>query len=123
MHEADEIPQLPRVTPYSLVPPVFGIAPCILPGDLGEDWGKVDFPEVRTQFECQGVIQSYQELAEALEKATGQVSRLKGLMAELLDEVYVPESNCSCHIAPPCNDCVENAGLREIVGTCKRAIQ
>lgn len=105
MHEADEIPQLPRVTPYSLVPPVFDFpldnVPYILPGD---------FP-------------SYQELAEALEKATGQVSRLKGLMAELLEEVYVPESNCSCHIAPPCNDCVENAGLRELISDCKRAIQ
>lgn len=24
-----------------------------------------------------------------------------------------PEPNCSCHISPPCNDCVENAGVRE----------
>jgi hypothetical protein len=24
-----------------------------------------------------------------------------------------PDSNCSCHINPPCNDCVEWSGLRE----------
>ena len=32
-----------------------------------------------------------------------------------LDEVVddAPEANCSCHVAPPCSDCVENSSLRE----------
>lgn len=47
---------------------------------------------------------------------------LTGLVEELLDNVYVPERNCSCHISPPCNDCVENSGLREIVAAVCRAL-
>lgn len=26
-----------------------------------------------------------------------------------------PERNCSCHIAPPCSDCVEYEGLRDAI--------
>ena len=33
------------------------------------------------------------------------------LFMEVIDPP--PERNCSCHISPPCNDCVENSGLRE----------
>lgn len=33
-----------------------------------------------------------------------------------------PESNCSCHIAPPCNDCVEHIGLREAFDVARAAI-
>lgn len=31
-------------------------------------------------------------------------------MLEMTDEP--PERNCSCHINPPCGDCVDNSGLR-----------
>lgn len=34
-----------------------------------------------------------------------------GLFMDAVDRP--PERNCSCHISPPCNDCVENSGLRE----------
>ena len=33
-----------------------------------------------------------------------------------------PERNCSCHISPPCNDCVENSGLREAFEYAERVI-
>ncbi len=39
-------------------------------------------------------------LAEALERAVG--------------ELYAPEPGCSCHISPPCSDCVDYAGIREV---------
>jgi len=34
---------------------------------------------------------------------------------ELIDERVArpPDPNCSCHISPPCNDCVKHAGERE----------
>jgi len=43
------------------------------------------------------------------------------LAAELLVrmEEYapaVPEKGCSCHISPPCHDCVDWSGLRELSG-------
>ena len=30
------------------------------------------------------------------------------------DELYAPLPNCSCHIAPPCGDCVDHGATREI---------
>jgi hypothetical protein len=42
------------------------------------------------------------------------------LFMERVDEP--PEANCSCHISPPCNDCVENWGLREAFSDAKEAI-
>lgn len=33
-----------------------------------------------------------------------------------------PKSNCSCHLSPPCNDCVEYSGLREAFSDAHDAI-
>lgn len=55
------------------------------------------------------LIQQCDELLAALE-----------LFMERVDEP--PEANCSCHISPPCNDCVENWGLREAFSDAKEAI-
>ena len=55
------------------------------------------------------LIQQRDELLAALE-----------LFMERVDEP--PEANCSCHISPPCNDCVENWGLREAFSDAKAAI-
>jgi hypothetical protein len=45
-----------------------------------------------------------------------------GLLQELVDEVYVPDANCSCHLSPPCNDCVEHGHLRSLLQTAKALI-
>lgn len=38
-----------------------------------------------------------------------------GLLEELLNNTdEPPPANCSCHIAPPCNDCVDNSSAREL---------
>lgn len=39
-----------------------------------------------------------------------------GALAEMVTECVdaPPIKNCSCHISPPCNDCIENTGLREL---------
>lgn len=33
-----------------------------------------------------------------------------------------PERNCSCHISPPCSDCVDHSGLREALNFARLAI-
>ncbi|HEX5362379.1 MAG TPA: hypothetical protein VFW49_15035 [Fluviicoccus sp.] len=33
-----------------------------------------------------------------------------------------PEANCSCHLSPPCNDCIEYGGEREAFESAKEAI-
>lgn len=34
-----------------------------------------------------------------------------------------PDQNCSCHIAPPCHDCVEHGALREVFEDARRAMR
>lgn len=34
--------------------------------------------------------------------------------------VEVPEANCSCHLNPPCGDCVEWSFAREVLETARR---
>ena len=59
-----------------------------------------------------------------------QIDALKAenaLMKELLEvwynDTYIPDSNCACHINPPCNDCVNYGGLREAAETTKRLLE
>jgi hypothetical protein len=40
----------------------------------------------------------------------------------LLELQNVPVKNCSCHISPPCNDCVEFAALREAIEDANLAV-
>ena len=74
----------------------------------------------------ESVIQLQRQLAQANERVNGleqqRDAALGGL--ELFMEVIdpPPESNCSCHISPPCNDCVENSGLREAFEYAERVI-
>lgn len=49
---------------------------------------------------------SNRELMEALESLDVWGGELDGNLCP-------PDSNCSCHISPPCNDCVDFAGQRE----------
>jgi hypothetical protein len=48
------------------------------------------------------------------------------LLRELLEgwynDVSIPDSNCSCHISPPCSDCVNYGGLRETAEETKRIL-
>lgn len=42
-------------------------------------------------------------------------------VGEMLNEyLYAPESNCSCHISPPCRDCVDYSEVRELKSTWNR---
>lgn len=33
-----------------------------------------------------------------------------------------PDRNCSCHISPPCGDCVDYSGLREALSDMRAAL-
>jgi len=60
------------------------------------------------------------------ERAVNYKQQRDGLLAalkELLVQIpEVPERNCSCHISPPCNDCVDNSGLRTAIEESRAAI-
>lgn len=53
----------------------------------------------------------------------GRDERLRELISELLGYLYIPERNCSCHLSPPCKDCVEWGGLREMVAAVRSAME
>lgn len=51
------------------------------------------------------------------------INRLSSLLQWFVDESPVPEANCTCHINPPCADCVQFSAMRETIEDATAAIQ
>ena len=70
------------------------------------------------------------ELQKEVEQQAAEISRLKEVLAkckgslsnglEYIDEP--PERNCSCHVSPPCSDCVDHSALREFFNDAREAL-
>ena len=43
-------------------------------------------------------------------------------LRDLVEDDTTPEANCACHLAPPCNDCVEHGARRELIANARSAI-
>jgi predicted nuclease with TOPRIM domain len=54
------------------------------------------------------------ELLAKIEMLMNEASILRDLIKEMNDEINPPERNCSCHISPPCSDCVDHEHAREL---------
>lgn len=52
-----------------------------------------------------GLVERARRLEEALDTLEVRGDQMN-------DELYPPDSNCSCHISPPCNDCTDWASVR-----------
>lgn len=48
--------------------------------------------------------------------------RLSATMEDMIDAIGVPDANCSCHLHPPCGDCVEYGHLRELIEHSRKLI-
>lgn len=62
--------------------------------------------------------------AEKAEAEAERLTRLVAHMGETLEraEDYLPvppERNCSCHLSPPCGDCVDFSDLRDLYETIR----
>lgn len=55
-------------------------------------------------------------------KSERQHALLKSLLQDFIDQDSTPDANCSCHLSPPCNDCVNFAGQRMLVQDAKDAL-
>ncbi len=53
-------------------------------------------------------------LKAKLEHADARIRRLEACIEDFLELTEVPDANCSCHLAPPCGDCVEYGSIREV---------
>ena len=51
-----------------------------------------------------------------------EVERLREALEMALVELYAPEPNCSCHISPPCGDCVDYSSIREAADKARTAL-
>ena len=60
------------------------------------------------------------ELLKAdLAEKQGRLEVMEDIIRDFIDNTCVPEKDCSCHIASPCQDCVENSGTRELIERAK----
>lgn len=49
--------------------------------------------------------------------------RVKMHLLKVGDTVEPPPKNCSCHISPPCSDCVDYGSLREAIELSKTSLK
>ena len=99
---------------------------------LSDDVEKLEAENAQLKARCDLWNKKYTDLMQSVEYAAITNSELNELRAEntLLREllgawysdVSIPGPNCSCHISPPCNDCVEWGGLREAAEQTKRIL-
>lgn len=68
-------------------------------------------------------IQNKTAADRARAKAEQQRDDLMAALEALIENVdEPPDRNCSCHISPPCNDCVDFSSLREAFSQASAAI-
>lgn len=58
-----------------------------------------------------------------------EIERNRAVMAETVEVLQdfvgndeTPEPNCSCHLCPPCGDCVDHGWMRELMKNAVAAI-
>ena len=60
---------------------------------------------------------------EAVSKLISQRDNLLSALELMVERIAEPpDANCSCHLSPPCNDCVDYGGEREAFETAKAEI-
>jgi hypothetical protein len=50
------------------------------------------------------------------------IKQLGDALEGFIENDDTPEANCSCHITPPCEDCVEYAQQRELLSNATEAL-
>ena len=56
------------------------------------------------------------------EALIAQRDALLGALQDFVDNDDTPERNCSCHLSPPCQDCVDFGGRREMLSNARNVI-
>jgi len=56
----------------------------------------------------------------AIANSDSNARALAEMVLERVDEP--PDRNCSCHISPPCNDCITFGGLRELFESARETL-
>ena len=65
----------------------------------------------------------WQDLPEVAAKQSAALKLASLALSEGVEYVEEPpERNCTCHLAPPCNDCVEHSAVREFFIEARKAL-
>ena len=65
---------------------------------------------------------SDEEFTKAFKATTHEAELLRALEQLLENTEIPPDRNCSCHISPPCGDCVDFSSIRGAIEDAKAAI-
>lgn len=94
--------------------------------DCYQNWRDADITDQRISWKQAEVnacrIARLPTLETAYLAQAEEIARLREALKLLMDETYVPEPNCSCHISPPCSDCVNNGAVRDAMHYARAAL-
>ena len=77
--------------------------------------------ELKTEFDgCSELLDNAERIMEQQSAALKLASLALSEGVEYVEEP--PEKNCTCHLAPPCNDCVEHSAVREFFIDARKAL-
>ena len=63
------------------------------------------------------------DAAKTIEKQAAALKLASLALSEGVEYVEEPpEKNCSCHLSPPCNDCVDHSAVREFFMDARKAL-
>ena len=74
----------------------------------------VDIEDLVLYRDVQAIEQERDAIKAKLEHADTRIRRLETCVEDFLELTEVPDANCSCHLNPPCGDCVEYSGIRDV---------
>ena len=60
--------------------------------------------------------------APRIAELEAEVKRLRDALEVCVAELYAPVPGCSCHISPPCADCVDYGSIREAIDIARTAL-
>lgn len=62
------------------------------------------------------------QLQSQLSLSAEREERYRKVLEDVIGEIDVPDAICSCHVSPPCNDCVEYSHLRDLVNIARTTL-
>jgi len=63
------------------------------------------------------------EAYDANKRQAAEIARKDEALRAALEELWAPEAGCSCHVIPPCRDCVEYGSIRETQSVIRAALE
>lgn len=70
-----------------------------------------------------GADESIRQLHARVAEVEVERDAARNCLEDFLELTEVPDPNCSCHVNPPCGDCVEYGGIRDVRKTANELLK